>query len=285
MNEITTIGCLDNYRTQHWFVQVYRMKTSKTARNIRVEAFVLEILGAWRKNVHTYKVWYLTSNISIVYGLMQKFNNTYKRTMNFTPYSVEITNKMQPCNRIYYSTVHWRLNMFRAAYRSLSGALTLTNLFKQTNIKIALKSNNTISQIFRPKATNSTPIYNKSGIYKLTFKTCQHVYVGQTSRNLKQRYQEHVRYIKNNDPESAFAQHILNNQHEYGTIEEIMKLHKPTNHTSMLIPYELFFIQSHHQHGQLISERNPGELNPLIQLGLDAIDTRDYLINNNRHDT
>jgi len=25
---------------------------------------------------------------------------------------------MQPCNRIYYSTVHWRLNMFRAAYSS-----------------------------------------------------------------------------------------------------------------------------------------------------------------------
>jgi len=53
----------------------------------------------------------------------------------------------------------------------------------------------------------------------------------------------------------------------------------------MLIPYESFFIQSHHQHGQLISEQNPGELNPLIQLGLDTIDTRDYLINNNRHDT
>ena len=82
-----------------------------------------------------------------------------------------------------------------------------------------------------------------------------------------------------------WAQHILNNQHEYGTIEEIMKLHKPTNHTSMLIPYESFFIQLHHQRGQLISEQNPGELNPLIQLGLDAIDTRDYLINNNRNDT
>ena len=38
---------------------------------------------------------------------------------------VEITNKMQHCNRIYYSTVHWRLNMFRAAYRSSSGALTV----------------------------------------------------------------------------------------------------------------------------------------------------------------
>jgi hypothetical protein len=31
---------------------------------------------------------------------------------------------MQPCIRIYYS-VHWRLNMFRAAYRSSSGALTV----------------------------------------------------------------------------------------------------------------------------------------------------------------
>jgi hypothetical protein len=30
---------------------------------------------------------------------------------------------MQLCNRIYYSRVYWGLNMFRAAYRSLSGAI------------------------------------------------------------------------------------------------------------------------------------------------------------------
>jgi hypothetical protein len=35
-------------------------------------------------------------------------------------FSGEITNKMQPCNRIYCSTVHWRLNMFLAAHRSSS---------------------------------------------------------------------------------------------------------------------------------------------------------------------
>jgi hypothetical protein len=39
--------------------------------------------------------------------------------------SVETTNKMQPCDRIYYAIVQWRLNMFRAAYRSSSGALTI----------------------------------------------------------------------------------------------------------------------------------------------------------------
>ena len=29
---------------------------------------------------------------------------------------------MQPCNRIYYSKIYWRLNMFRKTYRSSSGA-------------------------------------------------------------------------------------------------------------------------------------------------------------------
>ena len=110
-------------------------------------------------------------------------------------------------------------------------------------------------------------------IYKLTCKTCKRAYIGQTSRNLRQWYQEHIRYVKNNDPQSAFAQHILNNQHEYGTINEIMKLLKPINYTSMLISYEQFFIQSHYQHGQLITEQNPGKQNPLIQLGIDTTRT------------
>jgi len=39
--------------------------------------------------------------------------------------SLEITNKMRPCNRIYYSNIHWRLNMSRAAYCSSSGALAV----------------------------------------------------------------------------------------------------------------------------------------------------------------
>jgi hypothetical protein len=43
--------------------------------------------------------------------------------------SVEITNKTKSCNRINYSTIHWRPNMFRAAYRSSSGALALFATF------------------------------------------------------------------------------------------------------------------------------------------------------------
>ena len=63
-------------------------------------------------------------------------------------------------------------------------------------------------------------------------------YIGQTSRNLNQKYREHIRYITNNDPQSAYAQHILQNLHEYGSVTDTMSLLKPKHKTSMLIPYE-----------------------------------------------
>ena len=75
--------------------------------------------------------------------------------------------------------------------------------------------------------TTRTPPQNKPDIYQLKCNTCNLSYIGQTSRNLKTRYNEHVRYIKNNNPQSAYAHHILNNRHEFGTIESTMTLLKP----------------------------------------------------------
>jgi len=46
-------------------------------------------------------------------------------------------------------------------------------------------------------------------------------YIGQTGRKFKQRYKEHVRYIRNNDPQSAYGAHILN---IYMTTEPLTKL-------------------------------------------------------------
>jgi len=76
--------------------------------------------------------------------------------------------------------------------------------------------------------------------YKLTCNTCKMSYIGQTSRNLKQRYREHtsIRYTSNNNPQSAYAQHILQKWHEYGSITDTMTLLKPIHKMSMLTPYE-----------------------------------------------
>jgi hypothetical protein len=114
----------------------------------------------------------------------------------------------------------------------------------------------------KPNTVNNTPYYNRSGIYKLTCNTCKLAYVGQTSRSLKLHFQEHIQYIRYNNPQSAYAQHILQNRHKYGCIDHLMTILKPLNDMTLLTPYEQYFIQTLYQKGQLMSEQPPGGKNP-----------------------
>jgi hypothetical protein len=104
-------------------------------------------------------------------------------------------------------------------------------------VGISFKNANTLQQLIEPKADKLLE-QNKSGIYELTCNTCHMCYIGQTSRVLKQRYQEHIRYIKHNEPQSAYELHILNNKHEYDPIKDTMVLLKHIDKTTLLIPYE-----------------------------------------------
>ena len=120
-------------------------------------------------------------------------------------------------------------------------------LILSSNVKVAFKCKNTISQLTKP-ANKTPPLtpYDRSGIYWLTCNTCKQSYVCQTSRSLRLHFQEHTRYIKYNNLQSAYAQHILHNQHEYGSMGQIMTLLKSLNNTSLLTPYEQYFIHSFH---------------------------------------
>jgi len=147
----------------------------------------------------------------------------------------------------------------------------LNNLFKHTNMNIAFKSTNIIQQYAKPKMLNKNQDHNMSGIYKLTCNTCKMSYIGQTSRNLNQRYREHIHYIRNNDPQSACAQHILQNLHKYRSLTDTMSPLKPIHKMSMLIPYEYLFIHTFHYNGNLITEQGRGEQNPLFQLAINTM--------------
>jgi ribosomal protein S17E len=103
-----------------------------------------------------------------------------------------------------------------------------------------------------------------SGLHKLTCNTCKMSYIGQTGRKLTQRYREHIRYIRNNVPQSAYAQHILRNLHEYGSITDVMTLLKLIQKKSMLTSYEQLFIETFHHNGNLITEQGTGEQTPLF---------------------
>jgi len=84
----------------------------------------------------------------------------------------------------------------------------ITNLFKNSAVGIAFRSKNTIfKQITNKKYEQTDP----SGIYSISCNTCNKRYIGQTDSGINIRYKEHIRYIKTNNPQSAYAMHILHN--------------------------------------------------------------------------
>jgi len=83
------------------------------------------------------------------------------------------------------------------------------------------------SNLNKLKKNHNIPSHNKWGIYQLACNTCNLSYVGQTSRSLNIRFQEYIKYTANNNPQWAYAQHILQNQHECGQMNTVMTLLNP----------------------------------------------------------
>ena len=119
---------------------------------------------------------------------------------------------------------------------------TVTNLFKHTNLQITYKTTNTIQQLVQYTPYKRKTEHERSGIYRLTCNACNLSYIGQTNRTLQQRYKEHTWYIKHNDPQSAYAVHILNNRHEYWPITDTMEVLQHISNPTMLLPSEQLFI-------------------------------------------
>jgi hypothetical protein len=138
----------------------------------------------------------------------------------------------------------------------------ISNMFKHTNLRIAFRTNNMIQQ----QLSEIPVIQNPSGIYSLKCNTCDHVYVGQSGRAIDVRFREHIRYIRTNNPISAYASHILQNGHEYGTKKDTLDLLKPCRKGQLMNCWETMYIQMYRQQGLLISEQPACEANPMFEL-------------------
>jgi hypothetical protein len=103
---------------------------------------------------------------------------------------------------------------------------------------------------------------NPSGIYKLKCNTCNNAYIGQSGRSITVRHTEHIRYVRTNNPTSAYALHILNNKHEYWTAAETSELLKPCHKGTRMNCWETFHMQAFSQHKLLITEQHISDINP-----------------------
>jgi hypothetical protein len=101
-------------------------------------------------------------------------------------------------------------------------------------------------------------------VYEIKCNTCGLNYVGQSGRSITTRHKEHIRYIRNNNPTSAYAVYTQNNRHEYGTTENTLQLIKPCRKSSKMNNWENIYNQIYRQHGKLIEEQQVNEINPLF---------------------
>jgi len=132
---------------------------------------------------------------------------------------------MQLCNRIYYSTVHWRLNMFRAAYRSSSGALTVF----------------AASGLHAPVVTDRSRVWVGTGQFPLR------LYYGRSPQaHVNQRLQIQLELLMMSDMplETCWAFNERWNNNFYYKVAScwLFLLSHTTMHGSMNIKFILFFL-------------------------------------------
>jgi hypothetical protein len=101
----------------------------------------------------------------------------------------------------------------------------ITNLFRNTDLRIALRTDNTSQSLLMHKQ-QTLDKYTQSGVYKLTCPDCNKAYVVQTTRSLMTRFNEHKNAFSLNNRTSNFATHLIQESHSFGPINNTMQILK-----------------------------------------------------------
>jgi hypothetical protein len=141
----------------------------------------------------------------------------------------------------------------------------ITNVFRHTELKIALRTNNTIGKLLTPKNHTHDP-YSQSGAYKLTCPDCGKAYVGQTGRQFSVRYKEHKTAFRNNNQNNSFAKHLNDSTHSFGPMTEIMRILHYHNKGPHLNTLEKFHIHTEAQNQNHLNDEHTIFPNPIFDV-------------------
>jgi hypothetical protein len=96
---------------------------------------------------------------------------------------------------------------------------------------------------------------------------CPQQYAGQTGRNFKTRFKEHIRDIHNNKSTSGFVQHVLETGRAFGNMDgsmEIVKIQQKGSHLNMLENFYIY-IYKLFQQGIQLNNNCPNLQNPIFK--------------------
>ena len=90
------------------------------------------------------------------------------------------------------------------------------------NFSVSFKTTNKIKNLLNKRQTSAN-YEEKSGVYKINCSSCSSYYIGQTGRTFIERFSEHTPTNFTNIKNSHFAQHLVNEGHNYTNFNANLK--------------------------------------------------------------
>jgi hypothetical protein len=138
----------------------------------------------------------------------------------------------------------------------------ITKLFNNTHLKVAYTTNTNLGKLLDTQKTEKLNKFEKNGVYQLKCPTCQKKYVGQTGRPFHVRFRELYRDYKYANNKSKFAQHVIEEGHAFGPMEDIMNIEKKGK---MLDTLEKYYIYKETKMGTQINDKITVQAKPIFE--------------------
>jgi predicted GIY-YIG superfamily endonuclease len=138
-------------------------------------------------------------------------------------------------------------------------------LFREYYIGIAFRTKNTIENLLN-RENEMYNKYDQCGVYELKCNSCPKVYIGQTGRNFKTRFKEHIQDIGSNRTKTGYSQHIINTGYEYSNVENTLNVLNVEKNGAFLYTLEKFHIYKTQKTDNLLNENSIDIYNPIFKL-------------------
>jgi hypothetical protein len=107
---------------------------------------------------------------------------------------------------------------------------------------------------------------HQSGVYEIKCNSCPLKYIGQTGRNFKTRFKEHIHAIRTNKTTSEYAQHILETGHSYDNIENTLNILHHENKGPLMNTWEQLHIHRLTKDNIQLNDAYTDTNNPIFDL-------------------
>jgi len=136
-------------------------------------------------------------------GNMRKESNTIQQILTNNGYEASISRNLSFKKKQEQNAGKVQWAKFTYAGKETRA---ITNIFKNTNVKVAFSTSNTIEKLLATRHHRTKCKYENCGIYQITCPTCNKKYIGQNGRPLKVRFQEHFCDFKYGNGKFRFTQ-------------------------------------------------------------------------------